>query len=60
MEAVESKIGVATDLVFLENTPFLATFKLATLAVLPPLHSIAHGRHGGSEVVGCDELTNRK
>lgn len=31
----------------LQDTPFLAARELATLAVLPPIHGIAQGRHGG-------------
>lgn len=36
-----------------ENTPFLAAFKLTTLAVLPPLHGVAHRRHD-CEVLAID------
>jgi len=36
-----------TNLVLLQESPFGALFGLAALAVVAPLHGVAHGRHGG-------------
>jgi hypothetical protein len=44
-EFAERKEG--TNLVLLENTPFLTSFELTTLAVVAPLNGVAHGRHAG-------------
>jgi len=36
---------IDTDLVLLEETPFLAALDLTTLFVVAPLNGVAHGRH---------------
>jgi hypothetical protein len=38
-------------LMLLQKTPFLTFSWLRTLAMVAPLHGIAHGRHGGKDLL---------